>query len=88
MERLHTRLTKTRLTVTVVALYLGLWAALQAGAQAPATAPAQLGQVHSPVSCPGEAQAKFHRAMALEWSKYSNVSFQHRFSSETHLKGS
>jgi hypothetical protein len=25
----------------------------------------QLGQVHFPVSCAGEAQAKFHRAMAL-----------------------
>jgi tetratricopeptide (TPR) repeat protein len=59
------RLTLKHLAVAVVALYFGVGTVLLAGAQAPTTQAEQLGQVHFPVSCAGEAQAKFHRAMAL-----------------------
>jgi len=56
-----------------VALSLGMGTAFQAAAQATATTPEQLGQVNFPVSCSGEAPAKFHRAMALyhsfDWKK-------------------
>ncbi|HSF28956.1 MAG TPA: tetratricopeptide repeat protein [Candidatus Tectomicrobia bacterium] len=57
------RLTLKHLAIAVVALSLSMGAASQASAQAPA--PEQLGQVNFPVSCAGEAPAKFHRAMAL-----------------------
>jgi tetratricopeptide (TPR) repeat protein len=67
------QLTQTYLAVAVVALYLGVGTALQASAQTTATTPEQLGHVAFPVSCSGEAQAKFHRAMALyhsfDWKK-------------------
>jgi Tetratricopeptide repeat len=53
------------LAAVIVALYLGVGSVLQADAQATAPKPDQLGQVNFPVSCSGEAQAKFHRAMAL-----------------------
>jgi hypothetical protein len=53
------------LAAVIVALYLGVGTILQAGAQATAPKPEQFGQVNFPVSCTGEAQAKFHRAMAL-----------------------
>ena len=59
------RLKQKHVVVAVAALYLGVGAVLQAGAQATATKVEQLGQVNFPVSCSGEAQAKFHRAMAL-----------------------
>jgi tetratricopeptide (TPR) repeat protein len=59
------RLTPQHLAIAVVALSLSIGAAPQAGAQAPAPRPEQLGQVNFPVSCSGEAPAKFHRAMAL-----------------------
>ncbi len=59
------RLTLKHLAIAVVALSLSMGAASQAGAQAPAPTPEQLGQVNFPVSCAGEAPAKFHRAMAL-----------------------
>jgi len=59
------RLTQKHLVAAVLALYLGVGIALQVGAQATPTKPDQLGQVNFPVSCSGEAQAKFHRAMAL-----------------------
>jgi tetratricopeptide (TPR) repeat protein len=57
----------------VVALCLAVGTALQAGAQVPTAKPEQLGHVTFPVSCSDEAQAKFHRAMALyhsfDWKK-------------------
>lgn len=53
------------LAAVIVGLYLGVGTILQAGAQATAPKPEQLGQVNFPVSCTSEAQAKFHRAMAL-----------------------
>jgi tetratricopeptide (TPR) repeat protein len=59
------RLTPKHLAVAIVALCLGVGTGLQAGAPEPATQPEQLGQVKFPVSCSNEAQAKFHRAMAL-----------------------
>lgn len=59
------RLTQKHLAIAVVALCLGVGTVLQAGAQATATKADQLGQVNFPVSCSSEAQAKFHRAMAL-----------------------
>jgi tetratricopeptide (TPR) repeat protein len=67
------RLTQQHLAVAVVALYLGVGTLLQAGAQATATKAEQLGHVTFPVSCSGEAPAKFNRAMALyhsfDWKK-------------------
>jgi tetratricopeptide (TPR) repeat protein len=67
------RLTPKHLAVAVVALCLGVESALQAGVQATATKAEELGQVNFPVSCSGEAQEKFHRAMALyhsfDWKK-------------------
>jgi tetratricopeptide (TPR) repeat protein len=46
---------------------------LSAGAQAPTARTEQLGDVTFPVSCAGEAPAKFHRAMALyhsfDWNR-------------------
>jgi hypothetical protein len=59
------RPTQQCLAVAVVALYLSVGTLLQAGAQGAAAKREQLGQVNFPVSCSGEAQAKFHRAMAL-----------------------
>jgi tetratricopeptide (TPR) repeat protein len=53
------------LVIVIAALCLGMGTVHQAGAQATAPKVDQLGQVHFPVSCAGEAQAKFHRAMAL-----------------------
>jgi tetratricopeptide (TPR) repeat protein len=53
------------LTIAVVALYLCVGTLLQVDAQGAATKAEQLGQVNFPVSCSEEAQAKFHRAMAL-----------------------
>jgi tetratricopeptide (TPR) repeat protein len=51
---------------------------LQAGVQAGVTKPDELGQVNFPVSCTSQAQAKFHRAMALyhsfDW-KQGKVAF-------------
>ena len=48
------------------------------GAQTPTTKAEQLGDVHFPVSCAGEAPNKFHRAMALyhsfDW-KGGNAAF-------------
>jgi hypothetical protein len=61
----HMRLTPKHLAIAVVALCFSVGTALQAGAQATVTKPEQLGQVNFPVSCSSEAQAKFHRAMAL-----------------------
>jgi tetratricopeptide (TPR) repeat protein len=65
MEGPHMRLRPKHLAIAVVALSLSVGTALQAGAPATATTPEQLGQVNFPVSCAGEAPAKFHRAMAL-----------------------
>ena len=59
------RLTQQRLAVTIGVLYLSVGAILQAGAQGTTPKPEQLGQVNFSVSCAGEAQGKFHRAMAL-----------------------
>ena len=53
------------LVIVIAALCLGMGTVLQAGAQATAPKVDQLGQVNFPVSCAGEAPAKFHRAMAL-----------------------
>jgi tetratricopeptide (TPR) repeat protein len=53
------------LVIVIAALCLGMGTVHQAGAQATAPKVDQLGQVHFPVSCAGEVQAKFHRAMAL-----------------------
>ena len=53
------------LAVAVIALCLGIGTALQAGVPAAVTLSEQLGDVNFPVSCSEEAQAKFHRAMAL-----------------------
>jgi tetratricopeptide (TPR) repeat protein len=58
------RLTAKHLAIAVV-LCFSVGSALQAGAQATVAKPEQLGQVNFPVSCSGEAPAKFHRAMAL-----------------------
>jgi tetratricopeptide (TPR) repeat protein len=73
METTNMRLTPKHLAIAVVALSLGMGTAFQAAAQATATTPEQLGQVNFPVSCSGEAPAKFHRAMALyhsfAWNK-------------------
>jgi tetratricopeptide (TPR) repeat protein len=67
------RLTLKHLAVAVVALSFGVGTVLPAGAQAPTTKTEQLGHVTFPVSCTGEAPAKFHRAMALyhsfDWKK-------------------
>ena len=59
------RRTQKPLAIAVVVLGLGLGTVLQAGAQAPTARSDGLGQVHFTVSCAGQAQAKFHRAMAL-----------------------
>ena len=59
------RRTLKYLAVAVIAVCLGIGTALQAGAPAAVTQSEQLGDVNFPVSCSGEAQAKFHRAMAL-----------------------
>jgi len=59
------RPTQKHLAIAVVALCLGVGTARQADAQATATKSDGLGQVHFTVSCAGQAQAKFHRAMAL-----------------------
>jgi tetratricopeptide (TPR) repeat protein len=65
--------TLKHLTVAVIALCLGIGTVLQAGAPATTTQSEQLGNVNFPVSCSQEAQAKFHRAMALyhsfDWKK-------------------
>jgi tetratricopeptide (TPR) repeat protein len=50
---------------TVIVCCLGIATMLQASEQAAATQSEQLGEVNFPVSCSEEAQAKFHRAMAL-----------------------
>jgi tetratricopeptide (TPR) repeat protein len=67
------RRTLKYLAVAVVALYFGVGTALLVSAQATVTTAEQLGQVTFPVSCSDEAQAKFHRAMALyhsfDWKK-------------------
>jgi hypothetical protein len=61
------------LATAIMALCLGVGTAFQAGAHGEATTPEQLGHVTFPVSCSDEAQAKFHRAMALyhsfDWKK-------------------
>jgi tetratricopeptide (TPR) repeat protein len=59
------RRTLKQLAIAVIALGLGIGTALQAGAPVPVTVSEQLGDVNFPVSCSEEAQAKFHRAMAL-----------------------
>ena len=59
------RRTLKYLAVAVIAICLGIGTALQAGAPAAVTQSEQLGDVNFPVSCTEEAQAKFHRAMAL-----------------------
>jgi Tetratricopeptide repeat len=59
------RRVQQHLAIAVVALCLGLGTVLQAGAHEGATRSDGLGDVHFAVSCAGEAQAKFHRAMAL-----------------------
>ena len=59
------RLTQRHLVIAIAALYLGAGTLPQAGAQATAIKAEQLGHVSLPVSCSGEAQAQFHRAMAL-----------------------
>lgn len=56
------------LVIVIAALCLGLGTVLQGGAQATAPKIDRLGEVNFPVSCTGEAQAKFHRAMALYYS--------------------
>jgi tetratricopeptide (TPR) repeat protein len=65
--------TLKHLTVAVIALCLGIGTALPPGALAAVTQSEQLGNVNFPVSCSQEAQAKFHRAMALyhsfDWKK-------------------
>ena len=53
------------LVTVIAALSLFVGTVLQAGAHEGATSAGQLGDVHFSVSCSGEAQAKFHRAMAL-----------------------
>jgi hypothetical protein len=55
------------LAAIIVALGLGLAMVLQAGAHEGPTGTRSdgLGDVHFSVSCSDEAQAKFHRAMAL-----------------------
>ncbi len=53
------------LVTAIAALSLFVGTVLQAGAHEGATSAGQLGDVHFSVSCAGEAQAKFHRAMAL-----------------------
>jgi tetratricopeptide (TPR) repeat protein len=67
------RLTQQHLAIAIAALYLGVGTLLHAGAQATAIKAEQLGRVNFPVSCSGEAQAQFHRAMALyhsfDWKK-------------------
>jgi tetratricopeptide (TPR) repeat protein len=59
------RRTQKHLAITIVALGLGLGTVLQAGAHEGPTRADGLGDVHFAVSCAGEAQAQFHRAMAL-----------------------
>ena len=59
------RCTLKYLVITLVALCLCLGTGLQAGAHEGPTRTDGLGDVHFSVSCAGEAQAKFHRAMAL-----------------------
>lgn len=51
--------------IALIAACFAMGIACQAGAQATAPKAEQLGQVNFPVSCSAEAQAKFHRAMAL-----------------------
>jgi tetratricopeptide (TPR) repeat protein len=67
------RLTPKHLAVALVALSLAVGTAPRASAQATATKGEQLGHVNFPVSCSGEVQAKFNRAMALyhsfDWKK-------------------
>src|SRR4029079_56455 len=53
------------LAIAVIALCLGLGTVLQTGAHEGPTRSDGLGDVHFSVSCSDEAQAKFHRAMAL-----------------------
>jgi tetratricopeptide (TPR) repeat protein len=59
------RYRQSRLAAVVIPWFLTLGITFQVGAQAPTTKPDQLGQVNFPVSCSAEAQANFHRAMAL-----------------------
>ena len=59
------RHTQAYLAIAIVALCLGLGTVRQSGAHEGATSAGQLGDVHFSVSCSSEAQAKFHRAMAL-----------------------
>ena len=59
------RRTLKHLAVAVIVLGFSTGPAFQAGAPTAATQSDQLGDVNFPVSCSGEAQAKFHRAMAL-----------------------
>lgn len=54
-----------QLTAVVAALHLGVGTALAADPQAATSGSEQFGQVNFAVSCLGEAQSKFHRAMAL-----------------------
>jgi hypothetical protein len=62
-----------RYLAVVAAMSLVAGTALLTGAQTPALKPEQLGQVTFPVSCAGEAPAKFHHAMAwyhsFDWKK-------------------
>jgi tetratricopeptide (TPR) repeat protein len=59
------RCKQQHLVTVIAALSLFVGTVIQADAQATAPKPEQLGQVNFPVSCAGEAPAKFHRAMAL-----------------------
>ena len=70
------------LAVAAVALCLGLGTMLQAGAHEGATRSDGLGDVQFSVSCSSEAQAKFHRAMALyhsfDWPR-GKAAFDERY---------
>jgi hypothetical protein len=62
------RCTLPHLAITVIALCLGLGTVLQVGAHEGPTRADGLGDVQFAVSCTDAAQAKFHRAMALNHS--------------------
>ncbi|HXH14459.1 MAG TPA: hypothetical protein VNP04_32430 [Alphaproteobacteria bacterium] len=59
------RYTLPYLAVAVMTWCFGLGPTLQAGTPGTAMQPEQLGDVNFPVLCSAEAQAKFHRAVAL-----------------------
>jgi hypothetical protein len=67
------RRTEQYIIAVAVVVSLSLGTALLASAHTDARTPEQLGQVTFAVSCASEAQAKFHRAMALyhsfDWKK-------------------